>query len=86
MRISLAPVLKSGDKRTAKSPVSSQVLVSLLRSSLWPLPDAKLFEGTGGTIAGTGQFLKSMADDVLVVLADPEGSGLYNKVSQAFSN
>jgi len=36
--------------------------------------------GTGGTIAGTGQFLKSMADDILVVLADPEGSGLYNKV------
>ncbi|SRR6266404_4197833 len=36
--------------------------------------------GTGGTIAGTGQFLKSMADDTLVVLADPEGSGLYNKV------
>jgi len=36
--------------------------------------------GTGGTIAGTGQFLKSMSDDILVVLADPEGSGLYNKV------
>lgn len=36
--------------------------------------------GTGGTIAGTGQFLKSMADNILVVLADPEGSGLYNKV------
>ncbi|KAI0301040.1 PALP-domain-containing protein [Multifurca ochricompacta] len=36
--------------------------------------------GTGGTIAGTGQFLKSMTGDVLVVLADPEGSGLYNKV------
>jgi len=30
--------------------------------------------------AGTGQFLKSMADNILVVLADPEGSGLYNKV------
>jgi cysteine synthase A len=41
-----------------------------------------LSEGTGGTIAGTGQFLKSMADDILVVLADPEGSGLYNKVSR----
>ncbi|KZT29075.1 PALP-domain-containing protein [Neolentinus lepideus HHB14362 ss-1] len=36
--------------------------------------------GTGGTIAGTGQFLKSMNDDILVVLADPEGSGLYNKI------
>jgi hypothetical protein len=34
MRISLAPVLKFGDRRTAKSPVSSRVPVSLLRSPL----------------------------------------------------
>lgn len=81
MRISLAPVLKSGDKRMAKSPVSLLVPVSL--GTLLPPSDAKLSKGTGGTIAGTGQFLKSMADDILVVLADPEGSGLYNKVSQS---
>ncbi|OBZ70978.1 Cysteine synthase 2 [Grifola frondosa] len=36
--------------------------------------------GTGGTIAGTGQYLKSMNKDVVVALSDPEGSGLYNKV------
>ncbi|KZP34447.1 PALP-domain-containing protein [Athelia psychrophila] len=36
--------------------------------------------GTGGTIAGTGQYIKSMNDDVKIVLADPEGSGLFNKV------
>ncbi|CAK5265405.1 unnamed protein product [Mycena citricolor] len=36
--------------------------------------------GTGGTIAGVGRFLKSMDADVVVCLADPEGSGLYNKV------
>ncbi|OSX65806.1 hypothetical protein POSPLADRAFT_1043395 [Postia placenta MAD-698-R-SB12] len=36
--------------------------------------------GTGGTVAGIGQFLKSMDEDVRIVLADPEGSGLYNKV------
>jgi len=36
--------------------------------------------GTGGTISGVGQFLKSVNEDVRVVLADPEGSGLYNKV------
>ena len=42
--------------------------------------EADVAIGTGGTIAGTGQFLKSMNEDVLVVLADPEGSGLYNKV------
>ncbi|KAL5528722.1 CYS12 [Sanghuangporus sanghuang] len=36
--------------------------------------------GTGGTIAGTGKYLKDMDDNVLVVLSDPEGSGLYNKI------
>ncbi|KAI8993955.1 PALP-domain-containing protein [Trametes punicea] len=36
--------------------------------------------GTGGTIAGTGQYLKSKKEDIIVALADPEGSGLYNKV------
>ncbi|KAF8971102.1 PALP-domain-containing protein [Flammula alnicola] len=36
--------------------------------------------GTGGTVAGTGQYLKSMNEDVYVAIADPEGSGLYNKV------
>jgi len=37
--------------------------------------------GTGGTISGIGQFLKSIKEDIKIVLADPEGSGLYNKVS-----
>ncbi|KAJ7879555.1 PALP-domain-containing protein [Mycena olivaceomarginata] len=36
--------------------------------------------GTGGTIAGVGRFLKSMDEDVVICLADPDGSGLYNKV------
>ncbi|KDR75107.1 hypothetical protein GALMADRAFT_249007 [Galerina marginata CBS 339.88] len=36
--------------------------------------------GTGGTVAGVGQYLKSMNQDVLVAIADPDGSGLYNKV------
>ncbi|KAH9485525.1 Cysteine synthase 2 [Psilocybe cubensis] len=36
--------------------------------------------GTGGTVAGTGQYLKSMNQDLLVAIADPDGSGLYNKV------
>ncbi|KAF8200010.1 tryptophan synthase beta subunit-like PLP-dependent enzyme [Mycena galopus ATCC 62051] len=36
--------------------------------------------GTGGTIAGVGRFLKSMDENVVICLADPEGSGLYNKV------
>lgn len=41
---------------------------------------ARTHIGTGGTISGVGQFLKSVNKDVRVVLADPEGSGLYNKV------
>lgn len=40
--------------------------------------------GTGGTIAGTGQYIKSMNEDVKIVLADPEGSGLFNKVDHEF--
>ncbi|KAB5591253.1 Cysteine synthase A [Ceratobasidium theobromae] len=36
--------------------------------------------GTGGTIAGVGKFLKSQDKDIKVVLSDPEGSGLYNKI------
>ncbi|GLB37783.1 putative PALP-domain-containing protein [Lyophyllum shimeji] len=36
--------------------------------------------GTGGTIAGVGQYVKSMNENVVVALADPEGSGLFNKV------
>ncbi|KAF7305910.1 PALP-domain-containing protein [Mycena chlorophos] len=36
--------------------------------------------GTGGTIAGVGRFLKSKREDIVVCLADCEGSGLYNKI------
>jgi cysteine synthase A len=34
--------------------------------------------GTGGTLAGVGMYLKSKNPDVQVVLADPQGSVLYN--------
>lgn len=36
--------------------------------------------GTGGTIAGTGAGLKERNPDVRVVLADPDGSGMYDWV------
>jgi cysteine synthase A len=36
--------------------------------------------GTGGTIAGVGTYLKKYVPGIKVVLSDPEGSGLYNKV------
>ena len=36
--------------------------------------------GTGGTISGVARYLKPLAPKVRIVLADPEGSGLYNKI------
>jgi cysteine synthase A len=36
--------------------------------------------GTGGTISGVAKFLKERLPGLKVVLADPPGSGLYNKV------
>lgn len=36
--------------------------------------------GTGGTISGVAMYLKSRLPNCRVVLADPQGSGLYNKV------
>ncbi|KAJ3207956.1 hypothetical protein HDU67_007112 [Dinochytrium kinnereticum] len=36
--------------------------------------------GTGGTIAGISTFLKSKLPNLKVVLADPQGSGLFNKI------
>ena len=36
--------------------------------------------GTGGTISGVAMFLKSKKPAVKVVLADPQGSGLFNKI------
>ena len=36
--------------------------------------------GTGGTTSGVATFLKSKLPNVRVVLADPSGSGLFNKI------
>ena len=36
--------------------------------------------GTGGTLAGTGRYLKEKKPSLVVAMSDPEGSGLYNKV------
>ncbi|PGH12747.1 hypothetical protein AJ79_04108 [Helicocarpus griseus UAMH5409] len=36
--------------------------------------------GTGGTISGVALFLKPRLPDMTVVLADPQGSGLFNRV------
>ncbi|RXK41240.1 cysteine synthase A [Tremella mesenterica] len=36
--------------------------------------------GTGGTITGVGKYLKNHLNGVQIILADPQGSGLFNKV------
>ncbi|KAI9297651.1 pyridoxal phosphate-dependent enzyme, beta subunit [Neoconidiobolus thromboides FSU 785] len=36
--------------------------------------------GTGGTLAGVSSYLKSQNSNIITVLADPQGSGLHNKV------
>jgi cysteine synthase A len=36
--------------------------------------------GTGGTISGVARFLKPRLPNLTVVLADPQGSGLFNRV------
>ncbi|KAL8734129.1 MAG: hypothetical protein Q9166_001614 [cf. Caloplaca sp. 2 TL-2023] len=36
--------------------------------------------GTGGTIAGVARFLKPNLPNLRVVLADPQGSGLFNRI------
>ena len=36
--------------------------------------------GTGGTITGVARFLKAQSPIVKVILADPQGSGLYNRI------
>jgi cysteine synthase A len=36
--------------------------------------------GTGGTVSGVARFLKPRVPGLRVVLADPQGSGLYNRV------
>ncbi len=38
--------------------------------------------GTGGTLAGTGSYLKERKPDLRVVLCDPEGSSLYCHVKE----
>lgn len=37
--------------------------------------------GTGGTIAGVSKYLKKKNDKVKIILADPQGSGLANRVN-----
>lgn len=36
--------------------------------------------GTGGTIAGVARYLKPRVEGIRIVLADPQGSGLFNRV------
>lgn len=37
--------------------------------------------GTGGTITGVSKYLKSQNSNIYTVLADPQGSGFYNRIN-----
>ena len=39
------------------------------------------FKGTGGTLAGCATYLRESDPAIKIVLADPQGSGLFNKVN-----
>src|SRR5476649_2270339 len=50
---------------------------------IWTDTDGKIdafcaATGTGGTLAGIARYLKSMSDEVRIVLVDPPGSALYH--------
>lgn len=36
--------------------------------------------GTGGTISGVARYLRPLLPNLRIILADPQGSGLYNKI------
>jgi hypothetical protein len=77
-RITKEPDPKYGARQVDASMPLLQAQVRLsfcLSHELNPKP------GTGGTVAGVGRYLKSMNEDVYVAIADPEGSGLFNKVT-----
>jgi cysteine synthase A len=83
-RTTVEPGPKYGARQVGISMPLSQAQVRLSLSIL-----VNVFEshalipklGTGGTVAGVGRYLKSMNEDVYVAIADPEGSGLFNKVT-----
>ncbi|CAE6483988.1 unnamed protein product, partial [Rhizoctonia solani] len=68
-----------------ESPANFQAHLQSTGPELWRQCSGRLDAfvsgaGTGGTVAGVGRYLKAQDKDIRVVLSDPEGSGLYNKI------
>ncbi|KAI8449026.1 tryptophan synthase beta subunit-like PLP-dependent enzyme [Phakopsora pachyrhizi] len=54
---------------------------------IWKQTKGKIFGfvsgvGTGGTLSGVGGFLRSKDPDVKIIVVDPPGSGVFNKVKE----
>ena len=65
--------------------VNAQVHFETTGPEIWAQTDGRIdafvaAAGTGGTLAGVSRYLKLQRGDVIVVLADPPGSSLYEFV------
>lgn len=68
-----------------ENPANAQAHCETTGPEIWDHTDGQLdalvmSSGTGGTLGGTSRYLKEKKPGVLVVLADPPGSGLYSYV------
>jgi cysteine synthase A len=65
--------------------VNAQAHFETTGPEIWAQTDGRIdafvaAAGTGGTLAGVSRYLKSKRDEVIIVLADPPGSSLYEFV------
>jgi cysteine synthase len=79
-RITGAQAPKFGSRPEETSTLSSVEQVSSLSISFETIPMICAISGTGGSLSGTATYLNKMNPGLRVVLSDPEGSGLYNRV------
>eukprot|EP00980_Cylindrotheca_fusiformis_P006217 scaffold1328_cov108-Cylindrotheca_fusiformis.AAC.7 len=72
-----------------ENPSNHQMHYEMTGPEIWrQLPNIDAFvmsSGTGGTISGVGTYLKERNPSVEIVLVDPPGSSLYNKIEHGIA-